>query len=291
MSERRPAPTVGQVVLGRRLRDLREAAGLKRDEAARSLRVTGATIRRMETAEVALKIPYVQMLLELYEVPEGEIEAFVALAEEANLPGWWQRYHDVLPDWFSLYVSLEGAAEMIRAYEPHFVPGLLQTEAYARAVFDAGTVGRSKPDEIERHVSLRLARQSLLTREDAPHLWVVMDETVLRRPPGGPDVLRDQLDHLLEVARLPHVTLQIAEFTSGPHPGTFGPFTLFRFPVRELPDMVYSEYVTGALYLDSRDEVGMHLEVLDHLVAQAASAERTIELMARWRERLGPAEG
>ncbi|WP_394429077.1 helix-turn-helix domain-containing protein [Streptomyces sp. SGAir0957] len=290
MSERRPAPTVGQVVLGRRLRDLREAAGLKRDEAAKALRVTGATIRRMETAEVALKIPYVQMLLELYEVPEREIEAFVALAEEANLPGWWQRFHDVLPDWFSLYVSLEGAAEMIRAYEPHFVPGLLQTEAYARAVFDAGTVGRSKPDEIDRHVSLRLARQSLLTREDAPHLWVVMDETALRRPPGGPDVLRDQLDHLLEVARLPHVTLQIAEFASGPHPGTFGPFTLFRFPVRELPDMVYSEYITGALYLDSRDEVGMHLEVLDHLVAQAASAERTLELMAEWRERLGPAE-
>ncbi|NEB75160.1 helix-turn-helix domain-containing protein [Streptomyces sp. SID14478] len=286
MSERRPAPTVGQVVLGRRLRDLREAADLKRDEAARALRVTGATIRRMETAEVALKIPYVQMLLELYEVPEGEIEAFVALAEEANLPGWWQRFHDVLPDWFSLYVSLEGAAEMIRAYEPHFVPGLLQTEEYARAVFDAGTVGRSKPDDIDRHVSLRLARQSLLTREDAPHLWVVMDETVLRRPPGGPAVLRGQLDRLVEAAALPHVTLQIAEFTAGPHPGTFGPFTLFRFPARELPDMVYSEYVTGALYLDARDEVGMHLEVLDHLVAQAASAERTVEILQKWRTRL-----
>ncbi|WP_338702165.1 helix-turn-helix transcriptional regulator [Streptomyces sp. Q6] len=286
MSERRPAPTVGQVVLGRRLRDLREAAGLKRDEAARSLRVTGATIRRMETAEVALKIPYVQMLLELYEVPEREIEAFVALAEEANLPGWWQRYHDVLPDWFSLYVSLEGAAEMIRAYEPHFVPGLLQTEEYARAVFDAGTVGRSHPDEVERHVALRLARQSLLTREDAPRLWVVMDETVLLRPPGGPAVLRGQLDRLIEAARLPHVTLQIAEFSSGPHPGTYGPFTLFRFPVRELPDMVYSEYVTGALYLDSRDEVGAHLEVLDHLVAQAAGAERTMEIMEKWRSRL-----
>ncbi|MFI7383610.1 helix-turn-helix domain-containing protein [Streptomyces sp. NPDC049813] len=291
MSERRPAPTVGQVVLGRRLRDLREAAGLKRDEAARALRVTGATIRRMETAEVALKIPYVQMLLELYEVPEREIEAFVALAEEANLPGWWQRFHDVLPDWFSLYVSLEGAAEMIRAYEPHFVPGLLQTEEYARAVFDAGTVGRSTPEDIDRHVSLRMARQSLLTREDAPHLWVVMDETVLLRPPGGPDVLRGQLDRLLEIARLPHVTLQIAEFASGPHPGTFGPFTLFRFPVRELPDMVYSEYLTGALYLDSRDEVGTHLEVLDHLVAQAASAERSLELIRRWRERLTAADG
>ncbi|MCX5530256.1 helix-turn-helix domain-containing protein [Streptomyces sp. NBC_00006] len=287
MSERRPAPTVGQVVLGRRLRDLREARGLKREEAARPLRVASATIRRMETAEVALKIPYVQMLLELYEVPEREIEAFVALAEDANLPGWWQRFHDVLPDWFSLYVSLEGAASMIRAYEPHFVPGLLQTEAYARAVFDAGTVGRSRPEEVDRHIDLRMARQSLLDREDSPHLWVVMDETVLRRPPGGPEVLRGQLDRLIEVTRRPNVTLQIAEFASGPHPGTFGPFTLFRFPVRELPDMVYSEYVTGALYLDARDEVGMHLEVLDHLVAQAAGAERTVEILERERAALG----
>ncbi|MGD6742219.1 helix-turn-helix domain-containing protein [Streptomyces sp. BH106] len=287
MSERRPAPTVGQVVLGRRLRDLREARGLKREEAARPLHVASATIRRMETAEVALKIPYVQMLLELYEVPEREIEAFVALAEDANLPGWWQRFHDVLPDWFSLYVSLEGAASMIRAYEPHFVPGLLQTEAYARAVFDAGTVGRSRPEEVDRHIDLRMARQSLLDREDSPHLWVVMDETVLRRPPGGPEVLRGQLDRLLEMVRRPNVTLQIAEFASGPHPGTFGPFTLFRFPVRELPDMVYSEYVTGALYLDARDEVGMHLEVLDHLVAQAAGAARTVEILERAREALG----
>lgn len=287
MSERRPAPTVGQVVLGRRLRDLREARGLKREEAARPLRVASATIRRMETAEVALKIPYVQMLLEQYEVPEREIEAFVALAEEANLPGWWQRFHDVLPDWFSLYVSLEGAASMIRAYEPHFVPGLLQTEAYARAVFDAGTVGRSRPDEVDRHIDLRMARQSLLDREDSPHLWVVMDETVLRRTPGGPDVLRGQLDRLIEAVRRPNVTLQIAEFATGPHPGTFGPFTLFRFPVRELPDMVYSEYVTGALYLDAREEVGMHLEVLDHLVAQAAGAERTLEILRETRDALG----
>ncbi|MEB8341876.1 helix-turn-helix domain-containing protein [Streptomyces endophyticus] len=287
MSERRPAPTVGQVVLGRRLRDLREARGLKREEAARPLRVASATIRRMETAEVALKIPYVQMLLELYEVPEREIEAFVALAEDANLPGWWQRFHDVLPDWFSLYVSLEGAASMIRAYEPHFVPGLLQTEEYARAVFDAGTVGRSRPEEVDRHIDLRMARQSLLDREDSPHLWVVMDETVLRRPPGGPHVLRGQLDRLIEASQRPNVTLQIAEFATGPHPGTFGPFTLFRFPVRELPDMVYSEYVTGALYLDARDEVGMHLEVLDHLVAQAAGAARTVEILKQAREALG----
>ncbi|WP_181449714.1 helix-turn-helix domain-containing protein [Streptomyces cyaneus] len=285
MSERRPAPTVGQVVLGKRLQELREAAGLGRDEAARVLRVASATVRRMETAEVALKIPYVQVLLETYGVPEADAAAFVALAEEANLPGWWQRFHDVLPDWFSLYVSLEGAARIIRSYEPHFVPGLLQTEEYARAVMEAGTIGQTGPETIERHVSLRMERQRLLERPDPPHLWVIMDETVLRRPVSDRgEVMRDQLDRLLEFAERDRVTLQIAEFASGPHPGTYAPFTLFRFAEPELPDMVYTEYLTGALYLDSRKEVAAHLEVLDHMSTAAASAERTKKILREHRE-------
>ncbi|MFF7187566.1 helix-turn-helix domain-containing protein [Streptomyces sp. NPDC008222] len=285
MSERRAAPTVGQVVLGRRLQELREVAGLKREEAAQVLRVAPATVRRMETADVALKIPYVQVLLTRYGVPDEEIAAFVRLAEEANRPGWWQRYHDVLPDWFSLHVSLEGAARIIRSYEPHFVPGLLQTEDYARAVLEAGTVGQVRPQDIERHVALRLARQELLTRPDAPRLWVIMDETVLRRPVSiRSEVMRDQLDRLLEASADPGITLQVAEFAAGPHPGTYTPFVLFRFREPELPDMVYSEYLTGALYLDSRAEVAMHLEVLDHMSAKAASVQRTRALLREYRD-------
>ncbi|WP_078942525.1 helix-turn-helix domain-containing protein [Streptomyces viridochromogenes] len=280
MSERRPAPTVGQVVLGKRLQELREAAGLGRDEAARVLRVAPATVRRMETAEVALKIPYVQVLLETYGVPECEAADFVTLAEEANQPGWWQRFHDVLPDWFSLYVSLEGAARIVRSYEPHFVPGLLQTEEYARAVLEAGTIGQTGPETIERHVSLRMERQRLLERPDPPHLWVIMDETVLRRPVSlRGEVMRDQLAKLLEFAERDRVTLQVAEFASGPHPGTYAPFSLFRFGEPELPDLVYTEYLTGALYLDSRREVAAHLEVLDHMSTAAASAERTKKIL------------
>jgi transcriptional regulator with XRE-family HTH domain len=271
---------VGQVVLGRRLQELREAAGLGREEAARALRVAPATVRRMETAEVALKIPYVQVLLEAYGVSEEETAAFVALAEEANRPGWWQRFHDVLPEWFSLYVSLEGAARLIRSYEPHFVPGLLQTEAYARAVLEAGTVGRSSPEALERHVSLRMARQRLLDGPDPPHLWVVMDETVLRRPVSvDASVMREQFDRLLEFAERDRITLQVAEFAAGPHPGTYAPFSLFRFAEPELPDMVVSEYLSGALYLDSRTEVSAHLEVLDHMTTHAASAPRTKKLL------------
>ncbi|TWV43498.1 helix-turn-helix domain-containing protein [Streptomyces misionensis] len=287
MSERRAAPTVGQVVLGKRLQELREAAGLGREEAARVLRVAAATVRRMETAEVALKIPYLQVLLDTYGVPREEAAAFVRLAEDANQPGWWQRFHDVLPDWFSLYVSLEGAARIIRSYEPHFVPGLLQTEAYARAVLEAGTIGQSEPHAVERHVSLRMERQRLLERENPPHLWVIMDETVFRRPVSvSPDVLRDQLDRLLEYAGRDGITLQIAEFAAGPHPGTYAPFTLFRFAEPELPDMVFTEYLTGALYLDGRQEVAAHLEVLDHMTARAASARRTRELLREYRARL-----
>ncbi|ANP50609.1 transcriptional regulator [Streptomyces griseochromogenes] len=278
---------MGQVVLGKRLQELREAAGLSREEAARVLRVAPATVRRMEMAEVALKIPYVQVLLSTYGVAEEESAAFVRLAEEANQPGWWQRFHDVLPDWFSLYVSLEGAARIIRSYEPHFVPGLLQTEAYARAVMEAGTIGQTGPETVERHVSLRMERQRLLEGDEPPHLWVIMDETVLRRPVSiRPEVMRDQLDRLLEYAARDRVTLQLAEFAAGPHPGTYAPFTLFRFAEPELPDMVFTEYLTGALYLDSRREVAAHLEVLDHMTARAASAQRTEKLLREYRESL-----
>ncbi|MET7363066.1 helix-turn-helix transcriptional regulator [Streptomyces sp. NPDC005562] len=286
MSEPRSAPTVGQVVLGRRLQDLRESAGLKREEAAKILRVAPATVRRMETAEVALKIPYLQLLLKSYGVADDEAEAFVTLAEEANRPGWWQRFHDILPGWFSMYVSLEGAASLIRSYEPHFVPGLLQTEEYARGVMRSGAIGQTRPADIERYVALRMERQSLLTREDAPRLWVVMDETALRRPVGDGDVMRDQIDRLLEAAELPHVTLQVAPFAAGPHPGTYGPFVLFRFAMAELPDMVYSEYLTGAVYLDARREVATHLEVMDRMAAQAATAQRTKEILRDLRKEL-----
>ncbi|MFJ5832602.1 helix-turn-helix transcriptional regulator [Streptomyces sp. NPDC093089] len=291
MSEPRSAPTVGQVVLGRRLQDLRERAGLKREEAAKILRVAPATVRRMETAEVALKIPYVQLLLKEYGITDSEAEGFIALAEEANLPGWWQRFHDVLPGWFSMYVSLEGAASLIRAYEPQFIPGLLQTEAYARAILRSGAVGggsdAAKDEDAERHVALRMERQSLLTREDAPKFWVIMDETVFRRPVGdGPEVMRDQLDRLLEASESPNITLQIAEFASGHHPGTYGPFVLFRFAMPELPDMVYSEYLTGAVYLDARPEVASHLEVMDRMAAQAATAQRTKEILRNLRKEL-----
>jgi transcriptional regulator with XRE-family HTH domain len=286
VSEPRSAPTVGQVVLGKRLQELRTRAGLKREQAAKVLGVAPATVRRMETAEVALKVPYVRMLLAAYGVSSDDVEAYVALTEEANKPGWWQRFHEILPAWFSLHVSLEGAASLIRSYEPHFMPGLLQTEEYAYEVLRTGAIGQTRPHDIDQYVALRMERQALLRREDAPRLWVVMDETVLRRPVGDPGVMKRQIDKLLEATELPHITLQVAEFASGHHPGTYGPFVLFRFPVPELPDTVVVEYLTGALYLDARSEVASHLEVMDRMSALAATAQRTKGILRDFRKEL-----
>ncbi|MFI6698067.1 helix-turn-helix domain-containing protein [Streptomyces sp. NPDC050509] len=287
MSEPRSAPTIGQLVLGRQLRNLRERAGFSREQSARLLRVTAATVRRMETAEVSLKIPYLQFLLPEYGVGPQDTEVFLRLAEEANKPGWWQRFHDILPDWFSGYVSLEEAAKTIRSYEPHFVPGLLQTEEYAHAVLATGAVGRTTdPHRIERHVALRMERQALLTRSDAPAFWAVLDETVLRRPVGSKAVMRAQIDRLIEAVEMPNVTLQIAEYGAGPHPGTYSPFVLFRFDIPEVPDMVYIEYLTGALYLDDAHEVSAHMQAMDRMVTHAEPANHTKQLLAAFRREL-----
>ncbi|MFH8370036.1 helix-turn-helix domain-containing protein [Streptomyces sp. NPDC018031] len=287
MGEARSAPTVGQMVLGMRLRALREAAGVSFEEAARALHVNQTTIRRMEKAEVGLKLPYVEKLLQTYRTPPAEIEAFLALAEEANKPGWWHRFRDVLPEWFSLYVSLEEAATRIRGYEPHCVPGLLQTPEYTRALFRVG-FPFAEEEELDRRVALRMQRQSLLTRTGTPppHLWVVIEETVLRRPVGGPEVMRAQIDRLIEATAMPNVTLQVLPFASGPHPGMFGPFQLFRFQIPELPDIVYGENLTGAGYIDQRADVAVYLEALDRMCTQATPVHRTEAFLGAIRKEL-----
>ncbi|MFH8366968.1 helix-turn-helix domain-containing protein [Streptomyces sp. NPDC018031] len=288
MADIRPggAPTVLRVVLGKRLQDLREKAGLSFEQAGAALDVTHATIRRMEKAEVGLKIPYVEKLLTTYGVTEpSEIDSFLGLAREANQRGWWHRFRDVLPEWFSAFVSLEGAASIIRAYEPHYVPGLLQTESYARAVLRAGMPHASEA-EIERGVALRMERQALLTRPDAPLLWVVMDETVLRRPIGGAETMREQIDRLVETSAAPNVRLQVMPFAAGPHPAMYGPFHIFRFPIPELPDIAYSESLVGSVYIDQRDDVSVFLEALDRMCAQAAPAQTTQALLGGIRKEI-----
>ncbi|GEB47634.1 MULTISPECIES: helix-turn-helix domain-containing protein [Streptomyces] len=273
MAETRSA-TVGQIVLGLRLRDLRERAGCSFNDAAHALSVNTTTVRRMEKAEVGLKPPYVEKLLRVYGLSDEEVESFLSFVEEANRPGWWHSFRDVLPAWFSLYVSLEGEASLIRAYEPHCVPGLLQTPDYARALLRTGFPNASD-EELDRRVALRMGRQQLLDGPEAPVLWAVLDEQVLRRHVGSPAVMRAQIDRLVELTARPNITLQIIPFSSGPHPGMFGPFQLFRFDIPELPDIVYTESLTGAAYLDQRPETAAYLEVLDRMGAQAAPVPHT----------------
>ncbi|MGK5533535.1 helix-turn-helix domain-containing protein [Streptomyces sp. URMC 129] len=281
------AATVLRLVLGKRLQDLREAAGLSFEEAATALDVTHATIRRMEKAQVGLKVPYVEKLLRIYGVTgQREIDAFLDLVREANQPGWWHRYRDVLPEWFSAFVSLEAEADQIRAYEPHYVPGLLQTEAYATAVLRAG-MPHAPAGEIERLVALRLTRQELLVRKQPPLLWVVMDETVLRRPIGRPHVMRAQISRLIEAATtMPQVRLQVMPFAAGPHPAMYGPFHLFRFPLHELSDVACAESLVGAAYFDQRDDVSAFREALDRMCAQAAPVNRTEAILSAIRKEI-----
>jgi hypothetical protein len=218
-------------------------------------------------------------LLRLYGVTDpGEVAALRAMAREANQPGWWLRFSDLLPHWFRAYVDLESAASLIRSYEGQLVPGLLQTEDYTRAVIHGAQLDESA-EEVERRVALRMARQTLLTRADAPRLWAVVDEAALRRPVGGSKVMQAQLEWLIEASRLPSVTVQILPFNAGAHPAMVGGFSILRFAGRELPDVVYLEHLTNAVYLGRRDDVDQYLHVMDQICARSEPGDRTAEFL------------
>ncbi|WP_427924039.1 helix-turn-helix domain-containing protein [Streptomyces sp. cg40] len=281
-------PSVLRMILGRQLEELRTRAGLTYEEAGAAIGVSHSTIRRMEAAKVArLRLADAEKLLQVYGVTDRqEIDTFLKSVREASKRGWWHTYRDVMPDWFAAYLSLEQAALQVRAYENEFVHGLLQTEEYARALLGAGNP-HAAAEATERRVALRMRRQELLTREAPPRVWVVMDETVLRWPVGGSAVMRAQVDHLIEVNRLPHVTLQIMPFANGPHPAMrAGAFHLFRFRAAELPDVVYLNGLVGAVYLDKSDDVVVYREALDRLGAQAAPARKTEALLGAIRKEL-----
>jgi hypothetical protein len=233
----------------------------------------------MERAEGGLKPLTVKSLLMAYGITDiREIDAFLALARGASKPGWWHSYDDVLPSWFRTAVGLEESASLIRSYQPQVVPGLLQTEGYIKAI-TAASFPAAPQDFTERAVALRLARQQLLARPEPPEYWVVMDETVLRRPIGGPQVMREQLACLIEATQRPKVTIQVIPFAAGWHPALHGMFNIYRFAASEVPDVVYGESLTGAFYLNKPDEAARYTEALDQMCAQAASPEQTAAIL------------
>jgi transcriptional regulator with XRE-family HTH domain len=279
VTEPRGGPTVLRIMLGNQLRRLREAGGVTPDEAGYEIRGSRSKISRIEHGRVGFKERDVEDLLTLYGVTDEELRAsMLTLARQANTPGWWAKYNDVLPVWFEPYLGLETAASLIRSFELQFVHGLFQTEDYARAVTILG-YGPGAIDEIERRVSVRVRRQAVLTSADPPRVWFVIDEAALRRPMGGRQVMRAQLKHLLETTALPQVTIQVVPFRRGGHAAAGGSFTILRFAAPDLPDVVYLEQLTSALYLEERRDVDHYMEVMNRLSAEAHTPVATTRFL------------
>ncbi|HEX2314037.1 MAG TPA: helix-turn-helix transcriptional regulator [Thermomonospora sp.] len=278
----RGGPTALRIMLGAELRRLREAAGLSREAAGELIRASESKISRLELGRVSFKRRDLADLLAGYGLAaeqDPRRAALLALAAQANRPGWWHRYSDVVPHWFQTYVGLEHDATLIRAYEVQFVPGLLQTRDYARAVARLGHPSATEA-EVERRVQVRMERQRILGG-GGPRLWAVMDEAALCRPVGGRAVMRDQLRHLVETASRPGVTLQVVPFERGGHAAAGGAFSILRFAEPELPDIVYLEQLTSALYVDKPSDVYRYLAVMERLCLDAEPPSATPDVIGR----------
>ena len=285
MPEPTEGPTVLRILLGTQLRRLRESRGITAQEAARAIRGSESKISRIELGRNAIREIDVLDLLTYYGVGAVEREQLLSLAEQANRPGWWHRYNDILPDWFQSYVGMEEAATSIRIYEPQFIPGLLQTHEYAAAVLAVGdipassatlvvlTVGDIAVSEAERHVILRKERQRRFT-EGRLKLWAIVEETALRRPIGNAEILRDQLRYLLSLSSRQNLTLQITPLGMGSHAAPSG-FSILRFSESDLPDVAYLEHLTSALYFDKKSDVDRYLLAMERLSIISAKPGET----------------
>jgi transcriptional regulator with XRE-family HTH domain len=275
-------PTVRRILVGAQLRRLREDRGITRDDAGYVIRASGSKISRLELGRVSFKERDIVDLLTFYGVEDADQrDALLELARDANTPGWWHDYDDVLPSWFQTYVGLEEAASLIRTYEVQFVPGLLQSEDYARSVIVSGRP-ELRAEEVERRVGLRMERQKVLSRKNHPvQLWVVVDEALLRRPIGGTKVMRGQIQRLLAAAERPNITIQIMPFRFGGHSAEGGAFSILRFPEPDLPDISYVEQLVSALYLDKREHVDRYLETMNRLTVDSLTPEMSTEMLQK----------
>ncbi|OLE26182.1 MAG: hypothetical protein AUG44_13820 [Actinobacteria bacterium 13_1_20CM_3_71_11] len=272
----RTSPTVRRRRLGSELRRLRELASLTCEQVGDRLGCSASKISRIETARVPARVLDVQALCELYGAGEEQRVVLVALARESKTQGWWQRFDSALPDWFTTYVGLEAEAASIRTYEIQLVPGLLQTEAYARALFETAV---NAPEEVESAVEIRRSRQEILRGENPPRYWAVLSEAALQRMVGGPGIMRDQLWYLTEINELRNVTIQVIPAHTGAHPGMSTPFVILSFPDRADPEVTFVDYLTGALYLEKPEEVDQYNLAFNHLVAAAVSPVQSLDLI------------
>jgi transcriptional regulator with XRE-family HTH domain len=279
------APTVLRILLGTQLRRLRESRGISAQDAAKAIRGSESKISRIELGRNAVREIDIADLLNLYGITDtAEREQLLTLASQANQPGWWHRYQDVLPTWFQSYIGLEESAESIRSFDAQFVPGLLQTEDYAAAVIQLGAYSRA---ETHRLVYLRKERQRRFA-SGGLRLWAIIDEVALRRPIGGLALRRAQLEHLLEISNRPGLTIQVCPFSTGASHAAPGSFSILEFATDDLPDVVYVEQLTSALYLDKRGDVHRYTQAMDQIAASSTTPDQTIDLI---RSMLGELEG
>ncbi|MFR9749473.1 helix-turn-helix domain-containing protein [Nocardia sp. 004] len=273
------------MILGGRMRRLREACGISLEEAGAAIRGSHSKISRLELGRTGFRQRDLVDLLALYGVTDpDECAEFKRLAAQANTSGWWHHDSDWLPKWFDTYLGLEQAAQLIRCYEPRVVPELLQTPDYARALLVLAHP-QETADSIDRRVALRMRRQEILTRRDPPQLWLIVEEAALRRRVGGSQVWLAQLEHLLQAVDAPNITVQmLADHVGGPAIAD-GAFTMLRFAEPDLPDIVYLQQLTGALYLDKDTDLAAYRAVANLLSVHAAPPEYTQELIAALRRR------
>jgi transcriptional regulator with XRE-family HTH domain len=287
MTEQTTGSTVPRRQLGRYLRDLRNGQRLTVRAAAERLEWSEAKIWRIETGQVGLRSLDVEAMCRIYGAAHDLTEALMGLAKETKARGWWHAYGDVIPEGFDVYIGLEEAAASFSWYESELMPGLLQTEGYARAVIGADKPGVDD-QEIDRRVHVRIERQALLTRVTAaPELRIVLNEAIVRRPVGGTEVMSGQLRRLLDASELPNVALRIIPFSAGLHLGIIsGPFVILRFPLNgdgraSEPPTVYVDGFTGDLYLDKPNEIQRYDEAFGAIWSAALGESATQELLNR----------
>ncbi|WP_244367577.1 helix-turn-helix domain-containing protein [Micromonospora echinofusca] len=263
------------------LRSLRQLAGLTREDAAEQTNINSATLYRIETAKARPQRRTLLTLLDKYGVTEpARRAALVELSKQATQLGWLQAYESELPEEYTTYISFESEARSVRNYESLFVPGLLQTEGYTRAVV-AASLPYASDDEIQQRVETRIQRQTSITKDDPLKLWVIVDEAVLHREVGGAEVMVDQLRHLLDMTERPHITFQVLPYKVGAHPGMHGAFAVMDFPDAADPELVYIENMAGALYLEKEADIRRYAEMFDQLRAAALNVADSRRLVGR----------
>jgi transcriptional regulator with XRE-family HTH domain len=285
MPGRPHAPTVRLRRLAAELRALRESAGLTREDVADRTGINTVTLYRVENARARPQARTLMTLLDLYEVAGERKAELRAILRDARQRGWLQAYESMLPQPYTTYIGFEAEAASIWNYETLFVPGLLQTEDYARAVTRAGIPGGTD-DEIGQRVEIRMHRQQVLEGDNPPGLWVIMDEAAIRRQVGGSAVMRAQLDRLVHAAALPHITLQIIPFSAGAHAGMLGSFVLMQFEDESVTDVIYLDSMAGTLFLESGAELRRYRLAFEYLRADALSPDGSRVLLTEIRDQM-----